>query len=117
MDEAMPHDRLTAAGAVTLVSAAGAVLSLWFYNSLWVQKAGIPAALDAYEGAAVFAWLVGWLLVTCAAGAAIVLLGVVIRRIIAGRLPLTDLVALAAGTALIVGAISLAPLWATAASV
>ena len=113
----MPHDRLTAAGAVTLVSAAGAVLSLWFYNSLWVQKAGIPAALDAYEGAAVFAWVVGWLLVTWAAGAAIVLLGVVIRRIIAGRLPLTDLVALGAGTALIVGAISLAPLWATAASV
>ncbi|MFB7892693.1 hypothetical protein ACFC1I_10890 [Microbacterium sp. NPDC056044] len=114
MDEVTPRDRLTTAGAVALASAAGGLLSLWLHHALWVQNAGTPAALDANEGAAVFAWLVGWLLVMCAAGAAVVLLGVVVRRISARALPLIDIVALGATAVLIAGAVSLAPLWATA---
>ncbi|MFF2485952.1 hypothetical protein ACFVSU_06110 [Microbacterium sp. NPDC058062] len=113
MDEATSRDRLTTAASVALVSATGAVLALWVYHSLWVQNSGTPAALDAHENAAVFAWLVGWLLLIGVAGAAVVLLVGVIGRIRARRLPLIDIVALGATAALTTGAISLAPLWAT----
>ncbi|MDT0140936.1 hypothetical protein [Microbacterium sp. PRC9] len=113
MYRATSRDRLTTAGAVAPASAAGAVLALWVYRVLWVQNSGTPAALDANENAAVFAWLVGWLLLICAAGAAVVLLASVIGRISARRPPLIDLVALGATAALIMAAIALAPLWAT----
>jgi hypothetical protein len=114
VEKAATRDRLTVPGAVALALATGAVLSLWAYNWLWVRNAGAPAALDATENLAVLAWLVGWLLVTCAAGAAVVLLVAVIRRLAARMLPLVDIVAFGAATALIVAAVSLAPLWGTA---
>lgn len=112
-EKAAARDRLTIPGVVALAMATGAVLALWLHHALWVGNAENPAALDASESVAVLAWAVGWLLVACAVGAAVVLLVVVIRRIAARALPLIDIVALAAATALIVGAVSLAPFWGT----
>lgn len=117
VEKAATNDRLTIPGAVALALSTGAVLSLWAYHSLWVRNAGTPAALDATEDLAVLAWLVGWLLVTCAAGAAVVLLVAVTRRLAARVLPLIDIVAFGAATVLIVAAVSLAPLWGTAFAV
>ncbi|WP_426321692.1 hypothetical protein [Microbacterium sp. E-13] len=111
--EAVTQDRPTIPGVLALALSTGAVLSLWLYNALWVGNAGNPAALDAAENVAMLTWMVGWLLVVCAAGAAAVLLVSVIRRIATRVLPLIDIVALGGSTALIVVAVSLAPLWGT----
>ncbi len=110
---AVTKDRPTISGVVALALSTGAVLSLWLYHALWIRNAGNPVALDAAENVAMLAWMAGWLLVACAAGAVVVLLVAVIRRIATRVLPLIDIVALGGSTALIVGAVSLAPLWGT----
>lgn len=116
MDEVATRGRLTALGLVTLALAAGAALSLWIYNTLWVQSAGVPAALDANENTAVVTWLVGWLLVAASAAGAVVLLIRVFRRIPRGRPALLDVFALGATVTLIATAVALAPLWGTASA-
>ena len=116
MDEIATRGRLTALALVTPALAAGAALSLWIYNTLWVQSAGVPTALDANENTAVLTWLAGWLLVAASAAAAVVLLIRIFRRIASGRPALLDIFALTATVTLIATAIALAPLWGTASA-
>ncbi len=109
----MTRDRLTALAAWAVGLAAGAACALWWYNSLWVQSAGNPMALDANENLAALAWVVGWLLIACAACLSAVVLVRAIRRS-ASRRPILDSVALGVTLLLLVGAVMSAPLWGSA---
>ncbi len=88
------------------------MLALALHNALWVQPAGSPALPHAGETVATLAWIAGWwILKPSALGASLVLLALAARRALRRRGPvLGDGAALALSTALLVGAVLLAPI-------
>ncbi|MFS0733536.1 hypothetical protein ABC304_16250 [Microbacterium sp. 1P10UB] len=113
MDNVKSGNGSTAVGVTAAALAAAGVACLLLHRSLWIDRAGDPVALDANEGVATLAWLLGWSLVLCAGATAVVLLCLVVIQIVVRGRSLGGGIALVVTTVLIVAAGFLAPVWGT----